>query len=441
MYVISSQNTQCRINDLGFIESWSCNQNCITKAAYIVLFKEYSRMDPSCRLWDVQSEIQVNRIEQSFIEYNKQIESVTIFSRIEIHDDGWEWELTLKGSYPPCHYFGITHPVDSEKAQSINGKIQTSIIQYAPSLQEIYADQSSVDIPLLKCGSYASFISAKQSCQFFRYKDADTPYLRIASSTSLTGTLTISHKFCKSIDQAEKQYINTYPEFDEYINTWKPRLKKIANYHNIKISYQHQDIKSTLEQLQEITAETPAPVDLKKYSTLLDIELKKYPCGFLGDIGIDGILLCGTMKMRYFIKEKYQGINQVKGLVLGRHSKRKTWILCDVTHYETKLIHHEIFHCIQDEISVPQVEESEETQATLFSELMAGTPNENRTKELDAIKHAITMKFPSFKFDRPRSVDGRTMLVKSTKNEVHQMYFGAIPEYDVLKFAAKKEWL
>ena len=90
MYTISSENTQCRINVVGFIESWSCNQSYITKAAYIVLFKEYSRMDPSCRLWDVQSEIQVNRIEQSFIEYNKQIESVTIFSRIETHDDGWE---------------------------------------------------------------------------------------------------------------------------------------------------------------------------------------------------------------------------------------------------------------------------------------------------------------------------------------------------------------
>lgn len=439
-YSISSHNTQCRINDLGFIESWSHNQNFITKTAYIVLFKEYSRLDPSCRLWNVQSEIRVNRIEKTFIEYNKQIESVTIFSRIEIHDDGWEWKLTLEGSYPPYHYFGIAHPVDNEQAQSINGEIKTPIIQYAPSLQEIYADQTSVDVPLLKCGSYVSFVSAKQGCQFFRYKDADTPYIRITVPASLTDTLVVSHKTCKSLDQAARQYINTYPEFDEYINTWKPRLKKTADYHNIKISYQHEDIKSTLEQSQEITAEIPTATDLKKYSTLLNIELKKYPYRFLRDIGVDGILLCGCMEVRQFIKD-YQGINQVKGLILGRHGKRKTWILCDVTHCETKLIHHEIFHCIQDKIDISQTEESKEPQAILFSEIMTDSSPKGKTKELDVLKRAIAMRFPSFKLDHFRNADNRKIWVADTNNEIHQISFGTIPEYDVLKFIAKKEWL
>jgi len=185
MHSISSNNTTCNINDLGFIESWSYDQNVIVQNSYIVLFKEYSRLDPNCRLWDVSTKINIQEIGPAFIEYHKQIESVHIFSRITIGANGWDWELTLNSEYPSCHYFGIAHPVDSEKTQSINGEIKTAVIQYAPSIQEIYADQSSIDIPLLKCGSYSSFVSAKKPCQFFRYTDADTSYLRIVSPTSL----------------------------------------------------------------------------------------------------------------------------------------------------------------------------------------------------------------------------------------------------------------
>ncbi len=349
MFRISYEEVALQVDQLGFIRSWGLGDKVLNNPSYLVFFKDYSRLDPLCRHWDTNQPVDNIQISSRSISYSKQVEEIQIHSQITAVHNGWDWHIEIQGSHPPGHRLGLAVACLPGTLKTIDKPVSTSIAQYCRLTQEVFSDQTFLDLPLVYQESESMFVLSsdmKHDCQFFSYDNEK--FNRITVSTSLTNSTTVSVRVCDTVEELKSEYLSLYPESDMYINKWKPMLQNLRNSQKIEITYQHGA--GRLETAQdEITVEPIDETDLDKYIRLTHQELNKYPPGFLSGLGIDGILLCSDITLRGVQTNK---VTHYHGFVSGLHYRAMSWILWDVTTLERWIIHHEIFHFLDNKVKL-----------------------------------------------------------------------------------------
>lgn len=355
MEILSNDKVTVHIDQTGMISHWSYQGLPFIKCAYLVFFKDYSRTDPFCRPWDMSSKIDDMITARDSLRYTKEIECLSSICTISLRDSGWDWRFKITSKYPMNCRMGIATPCLPGKLRGIDRSIDTAIVQYYRSFQEVFPDQSYIDVPLIVTGSGDSLLMTcvpmNHDYQFFHYLDENESYIRLTTSTTLADEIIVSVLICDSLDGAKKTYIGMHPESDTYINKWKPMISTIARQQGIEISYEHID--SIMEfGADEIKIKPAEEKYLERYVEMLYKELSKYPHGFLKSVGVGGFMLCGPIQ---------SGSRALGGICIGQ--KAMSWIFYDTTQIHESIIHHEIFHFIDSNLSISNWPEG----STIFS--------------------------------------------------------------------------
>ncbi len=404
MELYTNQGT-LRVNNHGFINYWSNGNFIVSAPAYLVFFRDYSRLDPSCRLWDTSSPAQNIVIKNDQIIYDKEVESIKMTCSISICDDGWDWKFLLKGDYPLDHRLGIAVPSGKGSIYSLGRLVSTSIAQYYRSSQEVFPDQTFLDLPILYCRESQAciFSGTEQDSQFFIYSDGKEQYIRATISTSVSNEFVVSYRRCKE-EEVPQIYVKCHPKAERYIYTWKPIFDQISSLQDIEVSCYLEEMRIE-SSAGEAIAHPPEDRDLKLFTTTLRNELGKYPKKFLKSIGVDGIMLCKDITVRKFGDEERVGSAKYSGIAFSKQDRAMSWILCDASLNQTWLIHHEIFHFLQDELNLEgypcggttwlsaMTDDLTEQQCDLFASLMTGNhpwdTSDLRHKQSKFMKNAL----------------------------------------------------
>ena len=210
---LSSLNTILEVDLLGFIRSWKYKNITFDQPSYLVFFKDYSRLDPFCRLWNTDSSIDEFILRGDNISYTKTVESVKLQCNIAVQDNGWDWRIFVTESCP-SHRFGIATPCGTGELNNLGKPIETRVSQYFRATQDIFSDQTFLDIPIVSCDEFSLFCSMKYDAQFFSYQDGEQQYLRLTQATNLCPEITISCRIAEP-KQHKAHYIDLYPPSTE----------------------------------------------------------------------------------------------------------------------------------------------------------------------------------------------------------------------------------
>jgi len=427
LYTISNNSNKLLINHLGFIEEmeypkWKCKD-----AAYICFLKDYTRTDPSCRQWDINEKITNVKISENSISYSKKIESIKMNCTIKLLESGWDWIIKIQDAYPLHHRLGVTTPCGLGNIYNLEQPIETPISQYFRSFQEVYPDQTFIDIPILHCntefGLTSVFSSRSLDSQFFTYEDQNSKYIRLTVSTTLSSEITVSFRLCEQLSKIKDEYLLKYPSADTYLNKWKPIIEQIEKHQNIAITYHHQ--KGRLEGDQyEIIFQPTCKKDLDRFVKVLKLELDKYPPGLLNRIGVDGIMITGGLIYRNFNTDKveYPGFYIANGSALVRSNHIKmNWVIC-APPLNADVLHHEIFHIIEPNIDI---ERPNEKFADLFASLMI---REAITPDMDKLINIIQLTYPEWDFHTIKyAEEDRYIWQHEPNNPPKKILFGDMP--------------
>ncbi len=426
MFELKNKATTLHVNHLGFIESVSVNSLQMSVSAYLVFFQDYSRVNPFCRLWDVESQITDCLEGDRWLEYTKKIEEICFECRVEAKENGWDWELEIRGSYPLHHRFGLAIPCSSNDFHSLNRPI-TSVSQYTKGASLIPVDQTLLEFPIVSSENKTTisvFGALEFDYQFFVYSDNAQNYIRMTTTTSLANHMEISCRWHQS--SSSHVFLEKHPSADHHLNKWKSHLDKINEQQGIIIMFQDKqsvikrgDLKIELTQFKE--------EKLIDFCPIFKIELMKYPSKFLHSIGVDSVVLCGNI----VIKDK--NVIEAGATTLAKSKELRKWILYDVSQRDPKIIHHEIFHFISDQLDLTEnINQSiniEERSADLFADVMVGDCFD------ETVRKKIKMFNPSIRLpDRECTFEAPQMIWWKHDDIKEQIVFGEMPFQRTGKF-------
>jgi hypothetical protein len=387
------QNNYCSIsiNHFGFIESSIIGGITFNSPAYLVFFKDYSRTDPSCRAWNMDSPIANIHRGPDWVSYTKQIESVQIEVKIELDEYGWTWHISIKNETPLHHRFGVAIPWQEGRLASSDGEVLTPVSQYSTSVEQIFHDQTLLSVPMLikeaENQDHIILGDIRSSYHFFCYIDGVVPYCRSTHSTSRSRDMTISFGILPS-NQAKEYYIKKYPVADQLINRWRPLLKEIEQKYAINITYSPND--EIIERSDTlISFKSPTLKQLERYTTQLSLELSKYPASFFTLLDLNAIFLTRNIVLR---NEKQT--SSCAGCAFGSGDTSFRWIIIDISQNDQELLHHEIYHILARKLNPNFAGDKEEFYASEFGKLMIGSGNNVELKD-EVLQFCPKIAFPN----------------------------------------------
>ncbi len=194
MHTLRTGNTSIEINELGTIDKWSDNplvSNVLP--VYLVFFRDYSRNDPFCKLFELISPMTNICASDNTISYRKKIEDLSVLCRISVLDGGFDWSLEIDDPYPRNLRFGITAPYCSDSYFVSLGKLLSSeVAVYYRSLADVFRDQHLLTTPLVSTSSVTVFGPPDRNSQFFTYKAEGVSCIRSTGISSVSPNIEFS---------------------------------------------------------------------------------------------------------------------------------------------------------------------------------------------------------------------------------------------------------
>lgn len=449
MFTLSFEDSLVEINSLGTIDRWSGNEMITPKLPlYLVLFKEYSRIEPKCAELDISSSVSLISQSQTTICYEKQIEDLSVSCQIEIVKEGFDWTVLVNKPYPLHLCFGITMPfTPTHKLTSFGTPIKTPLAVYCRTFFEIFRDQSLLEFPSISSDHLTLFTSLDKNIQFFQYEQSELTHLRGIGYTQISNEMTFSLR--SSDEDPSSLYIEKYPKSDSYINKWKQQLSELRANYNVKIIVQREE---NIDFAIPLKASPPKESDLSDFLDVLNTEIHKYSNDIFESLQVGGIYLCAELIASPLPFSGEPSRNQIAimppGLVImSPTAKTINWIFIDVGAMHPAVLHHEIFHLIENEIGFegwpsggfflfPKVQGKEkEYRADLFAETML-SPKKMRSlsiehnilkQQTDFMRERVSKFVPSFGFNSESSYDDRFVNIVSG-DDIKSVLFGKIPE-------------
>lgn len=427
---ISLKQGSVIIDDQGFITRWRANELVSPSSpVYLVLFKDYTRLNPSCRPLDISQPIEIIEWNQDSLIYAKEIESYRFVHTIHVFEEGIDWNIKAD---PLCisHSFGLALPFYRSWFDSSENPIKEDVAAYANFLHEaFYRDQRILDMPLIYSKKLCVFLSIENDCQFFRYEDNNNEWLRIISFTKITDTIEICFR---TSQEPLASYIEKFPHSDKFINKWKTKLELLGDLYSVQIMYQKSD-----RDLRRgfISRSAVLDKDLQAFYILLESEFKKYPLSIFEKLDIRYIILVSDLYLKNNTFKKIDG-----AILWGNENETDKGLMFDIK-AGAQLIHHEIFHIIEkhcDFSDIPgqinqisifcQIDNMNEYMAELFATLMVNPGKvykfEGVAGQLEYLCNQISsiMTIPS---PISPSIEDRTIYVLKEKGR-EEIRFGSI---------------
>lgn len=435
MNIVKHGNDSIKINDLGFITSWSsCPLISEDTPMYLVVFEEYSRLNPFCQPLDMSENIEIESWKEDRLRYSKKIGEFTFGSQISVTDAGIDWSLQIDKDCTN-YSIGLALPYYKDWQDCSNSPIPKDIANYSSFLhRDLYADQHILDIPCVVANKMMVFGNMKNFYQFFRYQDSNSYWIR--TTTSTTNSIEESVEFCIRTDvtETQKMYLEKFPEADEFIHKWKPKFKELGDQFKIDIVCQQSEMITKSRGVTHVSKLIPTGKDLERYYPAIKKELEKYPVSLFVDLNIACIQLVADLWIQTAEDSGYfaDGIltDGGRGLIINIHAP-------------LSVLHHEIFHSMQREkkFSIPgeisqfsdsiQINDMNEFMAELFALLMTN-PGKAYSSDLgislEQIKYLKeeVSEFVNFP-DLHSFVDHRTIFA-ITPSGAQEIEFGCICE-------------
>lgn len=427
-------NTSVKINDLGFIIHWSSNSLVSeSRPIYLVLFEEYSRINPFCQSLDMSRPIQITSIRGDRLTYEKEIDEFFFEHEIQVTENGINYLISFD---PTCtnHRIGLAMPYYENWKDFSQRRIEKEVANYSSFMHKnLYPDQHVLDIPCIYTENTAIFGDIKDDYQFFRYREGNFPWLRITASTAIPREDPLKMCVSTDVDDIKESYLSHFPEANSFLNKWKERLEELGKTFGIEIICQQAAYET--EHAAYVSKSLPTEKDLERFYAVLKRELEKYPSSFFPDLDIKYLQL--TMDLW----EKVDGeLKKIDGRLIA---SGETGIIIDIQS-ATTTIHHEIFHGIQrkkkffgmpgmiSQISgTVQITGISEYLAELFAMLMTNAGKAYSPTSGVLIEQIYYLKeeikdFVSFP-DLSSDVEDRTILAM-TPDGIREIEFGDIHE-------------
>lgn len=343
---LKNNGESIEINELGFIESWSlCDQISSENAIYLVLFEEYSRINPFCTPFDVSDHIAIISQDESSIVYGKTFQEFTFHYSIKIIESGIDWSIKF-ATNSANHSVGLAIPFFNNMYDFNQELITDSVSYYSSFLHKnIYPDQHMMNIPAVFSNNFCIFGNMKNNYQFFKYDDNQSPWLRITTSTSNIDDNEIEICLRKTdYDNMSNIYLKKFPETEKFVNRWKIKFEDLGNRFGININYQQTE--TTLKKDNDIYKSNsfPTEVELQNFYPKLKHELDKYPLSIFKKLKITNIMVVSDLWIETDKLNK-----KIDGQIWGNRHERG--IIIDMQ-ASPSVIHHEIFHAIQGHTSI-----------------------------------------------------------------------------------------
>ncbi len=336
------------INRLGFIESCSFDSSVTSESPiYLILFKEHSHIDPTCRQFDVsKSAINLQCQHESYLSlsYDKDIEGIVCHCTIQMVDNGFDWIIKIQMPYPTNHRFGVVYPTEDDvNILSFGEEVDSAVCNYFNVFKQTFRDQTLLKLPSLGIASKNKHIilcsDPDKNSQFYIHRGS--PWNIRTTAITDNGDEFILH--VRRIEDTSEMYsgfTSLYPDSESYIGN-----TKIENKYGILLKcYVGEE---TTYQLREYEYKIRQPSDksLSNFQTLINEELNKYPVDFFSKIKLDGIYLCSDV-----YRKTEDGSISIPGFYLQSSEEAMDWLFFNVEMPFSWLIHHEIFHCVEEKL-------------------------------------------------------------------------------------------
>lgn len=435
MISIQQNDNRIKINNLGFITHWSSFLSISeSHPIYLVLFEEYSRINPFCQPLDMSEEIEIKFCDGDKLIYTKNIKNFSFEHEITIRGEGIDWLLRFD---PLCtnHSIGLALPFCEEWYDFSKNSIKENIANYSNFFNKsLYADQHLLNVPCISSDNIAVFGDMKNNYQFFKYKDGDSNWVRITTSSNPTDKdpeICIRPKSC----DIRSLYVSKFPETYDYIYKWKTQFKNLGKNFDIDIAYQLFETELTKEGITFLSKSPPAEKDLERFYPILKKELEKYPASFFAKLNIKHIQLVTDLWIRHNYEER-----KIDGRLW---TSEGSGIIFDMK-APISVIHHEIFHGIQQKkkfYNMPgelyqisdniQISGISEYLAEMFAMLMTNpgkvhSPDSEITSEqINYLKEGVKefLNFPNLS-----SNSEKRKIFAVTQNDIIEIEFGDIYE-------------
>lgn len=360
-----------KLNDCGIIVATSFCNNMVSDQhpIYPVLFTEYSRLNPSCKHFDINIPITDVVTGNDWMSFRKQIGLYPTFFHIRIYSNGFDINLSVEQQPSASLRFGIAHPFGySSETFCFNEKLRTPLSFYCYLFHHIFSDQTLINTPMVTLkdsNSLSVYTSLKTNCQFFTYNDKDVKYVRATSCTSTNSSGCFSFRYHSNSMSTKSIYLNSYPSADRHLNEWKRKIDEVNEKYGINIIYQHnKDFKQRIGNMI-LTAENPKADQAEKFSDILLNELAKYNAEAFKKLDIKLVYICSNLKKHELFGEHAfvaHGYAQTSA-----HMQYCMFLNADAI--GSKLIHHEIYHFFAKKENI----ENTEAKAEEFAEFMTSS--------------------------------------------------------------------
>ena len=350
MRKLISSKYSLSVNEKGFITQWSGLEN-ISEEYYIypVIFKSYTRENPFCRSLDVNSDIDIIECNDDMLKFTKTIEKFQVHFMIKVHNSKFEYNMKLE-PWSVDYEFGVAIPVPVVSWTTAKDDVALPFAVYSPFFREDFADQTTLNKPLLHNSSLCIFGDLEKPYSFFQYTDQNSKaYLRVTSPTSnnMNGVSIYSQQ---EISPAE-----CFP--NELSKEANDKLTSLADTTGLEISRQEvRADKITVSNLS-FSSSPVADKNIIKFCDLFQKEHEKYPKDFMSFVGIKGIYLgylISAQDSRAAWGDEIMLVKGIKWSLTPRNASDviRDWLIFDVYSLNKEIIHHEIFHCLQLKLSL-----------------------------------------------------------------------------------------
>ncbi len=436
MIEIKSESAELHLNEFGAITYFSTLKNITPQSpCYLVLFQDYSRLVPFCRLLDSSSMIDDVITCNSGVTYEKQVEDFEIKNTIKIYPNGLDWHAEIINSSIPRHYrFGMSLP-----CTRLKDKLTTNIANYFMFFEECYRDQSSIELPYLtfdhsNSNSMSIFSSWKYNTQFFLYNDNGMSYVRATTSTTFSNSMCLSIRLNSCDKDIFDIYLEKYPGYDRILTSKRDNFFDLSSNYKVKIVFQSEsgafDIFGS-----NIEAKKPTDSQLKRWGECLKNELSKYPYNIFQLLDLEGIYFARDIT----VHDKNALIKINATCKIG--NKGTQWIIVDTDAAMIEDLHHEIFHLMQNSVHGLDKYDADnaEREAITFAKIMTnGSLNDAEKEQTTTVietSHKIIPDFSALLQSLTRAKQKYIYCIDNL-NHVSRVEFGKMPEIHIRKFSS-----
>ncbi len=287
MIRLDHSGQHCIINKLGFIEHWSCNEAIDSShPVYIIMFKNYSRLNPFCRQLNMDTPIDITHWNKTRLDYNKKIGDFQLSCSIELQPH----IVWIISPITPCHNhtWGLTIPSVSSDWESVGQKISTQVSVFSASFQEEYRDQLQLDLPIVSNSNISIFGNPGINSQFFTYVDKCS-WMRFSCSNNHRS---FSIHIMNETTDILKTYLNTFPAAKPLLEN---QFHEVASQYKIKIKFGKFPADDVTIATCQYSATPTSTVELNRFRSTLSEAMKKYPKDIFVTLNVEQIFMVSKM--------------------------------------------------------------------------------------------------------------------------------------------------